>query len=171
MSNNQYRKPVLTSTEEFVTTQGIFKRIITMYKRVLSIKGSLVLKNDSFLDDELFIHALGSKFGQENFKGSIDFNEDKVPFEINLEVTDEDGNEVEFYKLGIHTRNYIFERLIKAPKCCEFKFSDYGRDHKYVLNDQTYEHTTDIEAAIGKEETERIKAELFALANTFDSFN
>ncbi len=171
MSNNQYRKPVLTSTEEFVTSYGIFKRIIILYRRVLSINGNIVLDNDSMLDDELFVHALGTKFGQEIFKGYIDFKDEKIPFEINLEVTDEDGKEVEFYKLGMHTRNYIFERLLKAPKCCEFKFNDYGRGHKYVLNDKTYEHTRDIESSLGSDKFEKLGTELTELAKIFDSYN
>lgn len=171
MSNNQYRKPVLTSTEEFVTSQGAFKRIITLYRRILTVNGSIVLDDENLLQDELFVHALGTKFGQEIFKGYIDFNAEKVPFEINLDVTDEDCNNVEFYKLGMQTRNYIFKWLIKEPKCCELKFNDYGRGHKYVLNNITYDHTVDIEADIGKENAEQIKAELTELATIFDSYN
>lgn len=171
MSNNQFRKPVLTSTEEFVISQGIFKRIITLYRRVLRINGSIVLNDEKLLQDELFVYALGTKFGQELFKGYIDFKDEKVPFEINLEVADEDGNEVEFYKLGTQTKNYIFDRLIDTPKCCNLKFNDFGRGHIYVLNDKTYEHTADIEADIGKEKTEQIKAELTELATIFDSYN
>ena len=171
MSNNQYRKAVLTSTEEFVTTQGIFKRITTLYHRVLHVNGSIVLDDDSFLDDVLFVHALGTKFGQELFKGYIDFKDEKVPFEINLDVTDEEGKEVEFYKLGMHTRNYIFERLLKAPKCCEFKFNDYGRGHKYMLNDMTFDHSNEIESFIGSEKFEQLRAELTDLATMFDSYN
>lgn len=171
MSNNQYRKPVLTSTEEFVTSQGAFKRIITLYRRILTVNGSIFLDDENLLQDELFVHALGTKFGQEIFKGYIDFNDEKVPFEINLDVTDEDCNNVEFFKLGMQTRNYIFKWLIKEPKCCELKFNDYGREQKYVLNDKTYEHTADIEADIGKEKAEQIKAELTELATIFDSYN
>ena len=171
MNNNQYRKPVLTSTEEFVTSQGAFKRIITLNRRILTVNGSIFLDDENFLQDELFVHALGTKFGQEIFKGYIDFNDEKVPFAINLEVTDEYGNSVEFFKLGMQTRNYIFKWLIKEPKCCELKFNDYGREHKYVLNDKTYEHTSDIEADIGKEKAEQIKAELTELATIFDSYN
>lgn len=171
MSNNKYRNPVLTSTEEFVTSQGAFKRIITLYRRILTVNGSIVLDDENLLQDELFVHALGTKFGQEIFKGYIDFNDEKVPFAINLEVTDEYGNSVEFFKLGMQTRNYIFKWLIKEPKCCELKFNDYGREHKYVLNDKTYEHTSDIEADIGKEKAEQIKAELTELATIFDSYN
>ena len=171
MNNNQYRKPVLTSTEEFVTSQGAFKRIITLNRRILTVNGSVFLDDENFLQDELFVHALGTKFGQEIFKGYIDFNAEKVPFEINLDVTDEDCNNVEFYKLGSQTRNYIFKRLIEAPKSCNFKFNDYGRGHKYVLNNITYDHTVDIEADIGKENAEQIKAELTELATIFDSYN
>lgn len=171
MNINQYRKPVLTSTEEFVTSQGVFKRIITLYRRILTVNGSIVLDDENLLQDELFVHALGTKFGQEIFKGYIDFKEEKIPFEINLDVTDEDCNNVEFYKLGSQTRNYIFKRLIEAPKSCNFKANDYGRGHKYVLNDITYNHTVDIEAAIGKEKTEQLKAELNDLAMMFDSYN
>ena len=171
MNNNQYRKPVLTSTEEFVTSQGAFKRIITLNRRILTVNGSIFLDDENFLQDELFVHALGTKFGQEIFKGYIDFNDEKVPFEINLDVTDEDCNNVEFYKLGSQTRNYIFKRLIEAPKSCNFKFNDYGRGHKYVLNNITYDHTVDIEADIGKENAEQIKAELTELATIFDSYN
>lgn len=171
MSNNQYRKPVLTSTEEFVTSHGIFKRIITLYRRILTVNGSIVLDDEKLLQDELFVHALGTKFGQEIFKGYIDFKDEKIPFEINLEVTDEDGNNVEFYKLGIHTRNFIFERLIKAPKSCNFKANDYGRGHKYILNDMTFDHSNEIESFIGPEKFEQLRAELTDLATIFDSYN
>ena len=141
------------------------------YRRILTVNGSIVLDDENLLQDELFVHALGTKFGQEIFKGYIDFKEEKIPFEINLDVTDEDCNNVEFYKLGSQTRNYIFKRLIEAPKSCNFKANDYGRGHKYVLNDITYNHTVDIEAAIGKEKTEQLKAELNDLAMMFDSYN
>lgn len=171
MSNNQYRKPVLTSTEEFVTTQGIFKRITTLYHRVLHVNGSIILDDDSFLDDVLFVHALGTKFGQEIFKGYIDFKDEKVPFEINLDVTDEDGQNVEFYKLGSQARDYIFNSLLKDPKSCNFRANDYGRGHIYTLNDMTFDHSTEIKNYIGSEKFEQLKAEVTVLANTFDSYN
>ena len=133
MSNNKYRKPVLTSTEEFVTSQGVFKRIITLYRRILTVNGSIVLDDYSLLEDEFFLDALKSKFMQEDFKGHIDFNDNMVPFDINLDVSDEDEAKVEFFKLGTHT--------------------------------------VDIEAAIGKEKTEQLKAELNNLAIMFDSYN
>ena len=159
MSNNKYRKPVLTSTEEFVTSQGVFKRIITLYRRILTVNGSIVLDDYSLLEDEFFLDALKSKFMQEDFKGYIDFNDNMVPFEIN------------FFKLGTHTPGFIFKRLTESPKSCNFKFNDYGRGHKYVLNNITYDHTVDIEAAIGKEKTEQLKAELNNLAIMFDFYN
>ena len=171
MNNNQYRKPVLTSTEEFVTSQGVFKRIITLYRRILTVNGSIVLDDYSLLEDEFFLDALKSKFMQEDFKGHIDFNDNMVPFDINLDVSDEDEAKVEFFKLGTHTLSFIFKRLTEAPKSCNFKFNDYGREHKYVLNNITYDHTVDIEAAIGKEKTEQLKAELNNLAIMFDSYN
>ena len=171
MSNNQYRKPVLTVTEEFITSHGIFKRITTMYRRILNTEGRIVLDDYSLLEDEFFLDALKSKFMQEDFKGYIDFNDNMVSFEINLDVSDEDEAKVEFFKLGAHTRGFIFKRLIEAPKCCECKFNDFGRGHKYVLNDITYDHTVDIEADIGKEKSEQIKAELTELATIFDSYN
>ena len=62
MSNNKYRKPVLTSTEEFVTSQGAFKRIITLYRRILTVNGSIVLDDYSLLEDEFFLDALKSKY-------------------------------------------------------------------------------------------------------------
>lgn len=171
MNNNQYRKPVLTVTEEFITSHGIFKRITTMYRRILNTEGSIVLDDYSLLEDELFIDALKTKFMQEDFKGHIDFNDKMIPFEINLEVFDDDGAKVEFFKLGTHTLGFIFKRLIDAPKSCNFKFNDFGRGHKYVLNDITYDHTVDIEIAIGKEQTEQLKAELNDLATMYDSYN
>ena len=171
MSNNQYRKPVLTSTEEFVTSQGAFKRIITLYRRILTVNGSIVLDDYSLLEDEFFLDALKSKFMQEDFKGHIDFNDKMISFEINLDVSDEEESKVEFFKLGAHTRDFIFKSLIETPKCCNLKFNDFGRGHIYVLNDKTYEHTADIEADIGKEKTEQIKAELTELATIFDSYN
>lgn len=169
MSNNQYRKPVLTSTEEFVTSQGAFKRIITLYRRILTVNGSIVLDDYSLLKDEFFLDALKSKFMQEDFKGHIAFNDKRVSFEINLDVCDEDEAKVEFFKMGTHTLGFIFKRLTEAAKSC--KFNDYGRGHKYVLNDITYDHTVDIEAAIGKEKAEQLKAELNDLAMMFDSYN
>lgn len=171
MSNNQFRKPVLTSTEEFVISQGIFKRIITLYRRVLSINGSIVLNDEKLLQDELFVHALGTKFGQEFFKGYIDFNDEKVAFEINLDVTDEDGKKVEFYKLGTHTRDFIFKSLIEAPKCCNLKFNDFGRGHKYGLNDMTFDHSNEIKSFLGPEKFEQLRAEVTELATMFDSYN
>ena len=171
MNNNQYRKPVQTSTEEFVTSQGAFKRIITLYRRILTVNGRIVLDDENLLQDELFVHALGTKFGQEIFKGYIDFNDEKVPFEINLDVTDEDCNNVEFYKLGSQTRNYIFKRLIEAPKSCNFKANDYGRGHKYIMNDMTFDHSNEIESFIGPEKFEQLRAELTDLATMFDSYN
>lgn len=171
MSNNQYRKPVLTVTEEFITSHGIFKRITTMYRRILNTEGRIVLDDYSLLEDEFFLDALKSKFMQEDLKGHIDFNDKRVSFEINLDVCDEDEAKVEFFKMGTHTLGFIFKRLTKAPKSCNFKFNDYGRGHKYVLNNITYDHTVDIEAAIGKEKTEQLKVELNDLATMFDSYN
>lgn len=171
MSNNQYRKPVLTSIEEFVTSQGAFKRIITLYRRILTVNGSIVLDDYSLLKDEFFLDSLKTKFMQEDFKGCIDFNDKRVSFEINLEVTDEDGKKVEFFKLGTHTLGFIFKRLTEAPKSCNFKFNDFGRGHKYVLNDKTYEHTRDIESSLGSDKFEQLGTELTELAKIFDSYN
>lgn len=171
MSNNQYRKSVLTSTEEFVTSQGVFKRIITLYRRILTVNGSIVLDDYSLLEDEFFLDALKSKFMQEDFKGYIDFNDNMVPFEINLDVSDEDEAKVEFFKLGTHILSFIFKRLIEAPKSCNFKANDYGRGHKYIMNDMTFDHSNEIESFIGPEKFEQLRAELTDLATMFDSYN
>ena len=135
------------------------------------MNGSIVLDDYSLLEDEFFLDALKSKFIQEDLKGHIDFNDKRVSFEINLDVCDEDEAKVEFFKLGTHTLGFIFKRLTEAPKSCNFKFNDYGRGHKYVINDITYDHTADIEADIGNEKAEQIKAELTELATIFDSYN